>query len=127
MSNVVKHYLDQPFKWKGKTLYADCYLMAEPDDVDPAGDFDFGDAKANAEYLARFRSGELQMIRLHVRAVFKGFEGNDYLGACHIPAENYANECVVLCQDYGMVQQALDDLIRHMESVESALKEVSNG
>jgi hypothetical protein len=122
----VKTYLDQPFEYKGKKLYADCYLSAEQDDLSPEGDFDFGDAEENAKYLQRFHDGELEMVRLKVTAFFKGFEGSDHLGACHITAKNYTNDCIVICQDYGMVDAALRDLVAHMDSVSEVLAEAAN-
>lgn len=99
------------------------------DYMSPEGDFDFGDAKENAKYLARFRRLELFMAVITVTANAEGFSGADCLGACHIHSNNMFNshpfnsdvESILI--DHTMIENALSDLERNIRDAASRLKE----
>lgn len=109
-----------PITVRGVELTATIEVATQPDDTDPAGDFDFGDADENAEYLARFHSGEIEMTLIRVRAMWNGVEGSDYLGSCHTLASNFGSDVVSTAREYGMADNAVADLIREIESVQLA-------
>jgi hypothetical protein len=53
------------------------------------------------------------MAVLHVTATFGDFQGDDYLGACHLTAGDI-DGAVNLALEYSMTSNAVDDLIRKM-------------
>jgi hypothetical protein len=97
--------------------------------VDPADDFNFGDEATNAEYLERFRSGELFMGSITVTAKALGEVGSDHLGACHLCSNNAFNSAPFntsvnnIVDDYQMVNRALLDLREMIISKAKLLKE----
>ena len=76
------------------------------------GDFDFGDESENADYLARFKSGELIAVCIVVSIFDKSgnLEGTDSLGMCHINSSDVLNEVQEIVKDNAMVETAFDDL-----------------
>jgi hypothetical protein len=96
----------------GYSVVATIETAIAPDDTDPAGDFDFGDENENAEYLARFHSGELEMVLIRVRATWNGLEGSDYLGANHLLARDVELGALEAAQDHGMADNAIAELVQ---------------
>lgn len=96
--------------------------VSEDFDVTPEGNFDFGDETENAEYLARFHSGELVMTHILVKALYLGVEGFDSLGACHLKASDIEGDALDMIRDHGMVENAIDALKAELDVLAAALK-----
>ena len=81
------------------------------DDIDVADTFDFGDEKENADYLARFKSGnDLVSLVIQVKITTeKGITGRDVLGGCHVKAGS-ESDIMQTITDNGMLDNAKDDL-----------------
>lgn len=73
-------------------------------------DFDFGDAKANADYEARFERGELCNIVVSVIVRAEGLEGIDTLGGCHVSNRDFENDLMQLVNDHAMIENATAEL-----------------
>ena len=106
---------EQEIDLNGKPVTVKVEIKVGEDDIDPAGDFDFGDEQENAAYLARFTSGELFAAVIVVHVCGLGIEGSDYLGACHIHSNNYFNpapfekDVLETVETYGMVANATEE------------------
>lgn len=70
-------------------------------------EFDFGNATSNAEYRARFESGELQSVIIRVSCTALGVYGDTYLGACHVANQQDILDTV---RDYDLRGEALLEL-----------------
>jgi hypothetical protein len=97
-------------------------LVTEEDDgFDVDADIDFGDVKAEQEYIERFRKGELFRAVISVHAEAFGIEGFDVLGACHIHSNNLFNsepfnkdvDDVITTHD--MVNNAVNDCVNNLK------------
>lgn len=86
------------------------------DVLDIKDSFDFGDEKANEEYLERFRSGELISVVIYVKVFFDNFEGTDILGDCHVRDKFLLTDIEETVKEHGMQQNARDDLRKNIES-----------
>lgn len=112
--------LEKTLMINGNKVKAQVTITVEEDDIDPAGDFDFGNEKENAEYLARFRSGELFVAVITVRATALGQEGTDCLGGCHIHSNNMFNskpfdsDVESMIKDQCMIERATEELAKHI-------------
>lgn len=113
------------FDLNGKRLACTVSISIEPENDSPEGDFDFGNEAENAAYLARFKSGELQLVAITVTASFMGIEGVDHLGMCHVSSNTTDDDALAVVNDYGMIDNAIADLQRTLGSISSAL-EVAN-
>lgn len=102
--------------------------VAEDYGADPEGDFDFGDAQENAEYLARFESGELFMGLIQVTATALGVQGTDLMCSCHLPAvrgdggKELAAEVIAMADDHDMVNIAIEECIQLIQDTAERLK-----
>ena len=80
------------------------------------GSFDFGDEVENDEYLTRFKTGELVNLQIKVKATALGCSGTDYLGGCHVTADNADIELSQIASEHGMANQAIDDCIQAIKN-----------
>lgn len=109
---------------KGKAVAVTVTVYAGPAEyVDPAGDFDFGDEKENAEYLARFESGELVMTKIQVVADVFDLIGSAYLGACHMRSGEFTKDVMGMVKEHGMAELAVGELVTEVELRAKQLKE----
>lgn len=106
---------ERTIEFRGKPLHVEVSIDVADEQDDVEGDFDFGDAAENAEYLARFRSGELSAVCIRVTATALGEEGTDYLGMCHVHTGRQS-DVLEQAQEYEMVDRACEDLVSHLES-----------
>lgn len=102
----------------GNEVQVDVTVKVEEDDIDPAGDFDFGDVAENKKYLERFRLGELFIGVITVEAKAHGESGSDVLGGCHLVANNYF--------DSKPFNKSVEEILESHDMVENALTELSN-
>ncbi len=99
-------------------------LTIEPEHDSPEGNFDSGDADADAETLAWIRSqlasgNEWAWCCACVTAEWNGFKGTAYLGGCSYRSEEDFRHP----EGYypGMVADALDDLNRNISETAARL------
>lgn len=108
-------------KHNGQRLPIEIVIQAEPDCEPIEGSFDFGNEADNKQYLARFENGELLSVNITVKALFKGLEGHDHLGACHVTSHLLANDVEQHVIDYGMEKNATDDLLNNLKDLMEAV------
>lgn len=102
-------------------------VEVDEDDIDVGDDIAFGNASEEARYIARFKSGELFLGIITVRAQALGEEGIDSLGACHLFSNNmfnhepFNNSVERVLEDHAMIEQALGELVRAIESAANRL------
>ena len=110
----------------GTAVPATITVSVTEDDTDPAGDFDFGDADENAEYLARFQSGELFMGLIKVSATALGEECIEYLGSCHLRSGD--EEAVkTYAREYQMIDAVIKELTDTVQQLMSTQRLGSEG
>ncbi len=109
-----------PLAVNGRTLDATVRVYTETDQDGPEGGFDFGDAKANADYLARFERGTLQNILIKVEVSALGLDADDYLGACHVRTRYFDKDVRDTVRDHGMIAEAADTLRDSLTAVVAA-------
>lgn len=111
--------LTRTIEINGRTIECDVTINVHEDHDIPVEDtFDFGDAKANAEYLARFRGSNAKLFSANilVEATALGEHGFDSLCACHVHCNNFFDskpfetDVNDFIKEHDMVQIALDDL-----------------
>lgn len=73
-------------------------------------DVDFGSEQENQAYIDRFNRGELVNIVLKVSASALGEEGTDYLGACHVTAQDMEDDMLQCAIEHDMKNQACIEL-----------------
>lgn len=106
----------------GRDIEINITITVECDDIDPAGDFDFGNEKDNTEYLQRFHSGELFIGVIGVKATALGETGTDYLGGCHLHSNNYfdskpfTSDVSSIVTEYNMVDNAIIELLQAIQN-----------
>ena len=84
-------------------------------------DFDYGDAKENAKYAARFRDGgDLSNVMVTVTVRAKGLEGVDHLGGCHIRDSHFETDIMDVVSQYEMISIASKELRKNI--IEAALE-----
>ena len=105
---IDKQYLDLPMQIK-------VYEEFEPVDVA------FGDDKLDAEYIARFESGELINVIIIVDVLSKSglVKGSDILGACHIRADHFEEDVNNTVLEHDMGKQAYDELLVALASIKT--------
>lgn len=118
---MVFEKLERKIKINGVYVTATVEVQVMEDDcMEVSESFDFGDDKANAEYLARFTSGELFNAYVVVQAEALGVTGVDSLGGCHIHSNNmfdstpFETDVREILRTHGMIQTALDDLAKQV-------------
>lgn len=115
-------------KINGHDVEVTLTVRVEEDFYRPEGDFDFGNAKANEEYLERFKRGELFMAFISVTATALGETGHDGLGACHIHSNNFFDstkfndDIEQVLKDYALESNAIKELINNIKSKAGILK-----
>ncbi len=73
-------------------------------------DFDLGSVQENEDYSLMFESAEMSSFLVQVQAVALGEEGADALGGVHVRSNNSSNELMETVDEYGMIEDALDNL-----------------
>lgn len=101
---------------KAHDVLVSVYAAEDNDQI--VGSFDFGNEKDNAEYLSRFKSGELESIGIIVEAEvgFDAPKGHDSLWACHVKSGS-KQDILDLVADHGMVDIAIKDLTSGLEMI----------
>lgn len=87
------------------------------DDIDPAGDFDFGDEKENEDYLARFECGELFVGVVWLHAYALGVTASDTLSGCHLSTGNTESEALSIVREYGMDGEVLREMYDQVSAI----------
>jgi len=103
---TIKRY-DKEIEINGHSVLVGVFIAWAWETEPVEGSFCFGDEQENAEYLARFKSGELANVCLRVTAYAEGCEGVDHLGMCHISTENFEDEILKAVTDQGMEGEAV--------------------
>ncbi len=106
----------------GHEIEIEISIEIEEDSTDPEEDFDFGNARDNAECLERFHSGELFMGTISVRATAEGFEGLACLGACHLISAELQKGALETIADYGLKEEAIEELLGAISDAAEQLK-----
>lgn len=102
------------------------------DDIHPSDDFDFGDLEENATYLDRFKTGELFIAVITVKAEALGLTGMDVLGGCHVHSNNmfnsdpYEQDIEELIRSHCMESEAIEDLKTIITKTANQLKPFAN-
>lgn len=120
MRNIIKTY-ETPFELNGKAHTATVTVGWGEEDESPEGNFDFGDETENANYLARFVSGELMLAYITVQVVFQGIAETDYLGMCHIKSNHIETDILDTVKFYQMEAVALESLKNNLNNLLKAL------
>jgi hypothetical protein len=97
-------------------------VTVEEDDLDPSGDFDFGNVQENENYLKRFKNGELFIAIISVYVTMKDFDGGGdaVLGGNHIRSNNYFDssgfnkDVEAILNEHGLIHEATKDLFRQV-------------
>lgn len=77
---------------------------------DEAPEVAWDDPQSEAEYYARFESGELANVVIRVQAFWQDADGSDCLGACHVRSSHFEEDISDLVRDHAMIDGALNDL-----------------
>lgn len=91
------------------------------------GSYDFGDKKANDEYLERFKNGELLNVTIKVTANALGEHGSDYLGGCHVKASTLESDMLQTAIQHDMKNQACIELKANILSAYKTLNDALTG
>ena len=103
---------NQILKIDGKTKEnLNYYISVSYDDI-PVDDMDFENEEQRLEYIGRFNSGELLNVYINVEVFSKSGQvsGSNGLGGCHVKSEDLETEIKSMVDDYGMLEEAEDDL-----------------
>lgn len=91
-------------------------------------DFDFGDAKANKAYEARFgERGDLCNIVVSVIVRAEGLEGIDTLGGCHVSNRDFVKDVIDLVTDHAMIDNASQELTQGIIDAAVRLQKYAKG
>jgi len=94
----------------GRVLLCTVSISVAEEEELVEGSVSFGDADAEAEYYARFESGELLNLCVRVLAAWQDSDGSDFLGGCHVVAADWERDVEALVKDHAMVDSALNEL-----------------
>lgn len=108
----------------GQVIDVQVTIKTGEDDLEPEGDFDFGDTEENAAYLKRFRSGELFIGIVLVEARALGEIGFDSLGGCHwhTARSKFETDVQETIDAHDLVESALAELKSNIINKANQLK-----
>lgn len=107
-------------KYRAKQLKCTLTISAYQDEW-PENDFDFGDAKSNAEYLERFETGELLCAMIEVQLNFRGIKKQNHLGMCHLRSASLEDDINQAVNDHDMIDIAKNDLTIILDVIKKEL------
>lgn len=99
-------------------------IVFEYDYENELPDIYFDSDKERDEYLEKFETGELSNLFLRVNVLALGEKGVDSLGQVHVVSKNADNDLIEIAENHGMVENAVQELVKNCEAKYLELKAV---